>query len=203
MQSSMANAYNGGVKVDTMTANFLEARGRAGGVGKVPSFVSGLIGVSGKAGDVSYALQYGPAYSDMATDAGISATNPVMANVKFKAGPATLGIGYQGDTAGNTSTGISGKMKFGDIAAALSYESVDGAWVAGTSAGTTSNVVFADVSMPVGSGTVGLGIGSNTTASTTFTRLDYQMKMSAATLTVGYSSADGDTRAGAGLKVGF
>ena len=45
----MANAYNGGVKIDTMTANFLEARNMAGGVAKVPSFVSGLLGVSGSA----------------------------------------------------------------------------------------------------------------------------------------------------------
>jgi len=198
-----ANAYNGGVKVDTMTANFLEARNRPGGVAKVPSFVSGLLGISGNAGDVSYAVQYGPAYSDMAKDAGGTATNPVAANVKFKAGPATVGVGYWGDTGGNSTVGISGKMKFGDIAVAVSYENADGAWINGTTAGNTNNEIFADVSMPMGSGTIGLGLGSNTDASTTFSRVSYQMKMGSAKVTVGGNNADGDTRFGAGLAVSF
>ena len=46
----LANAYAGTLKVDTMTANFLEARKMAGGVSKVASFVSGLLGFSGSAG---------------------------------------------------------------------------------------------------------------------------------------------------------
>lgn len=194
----LANAYNGGAKIDTMTANFLEARNRAGGVAKVPSFVSGLLGVSGSAGDVSYAVQYGPTY-----ETGTTLTNPIAANVKFKAGPATLGVGYWADTAGNATTGISGKMKFGDIAVALVYENADGAYIQGTTAGNTNNEIFADVSMPMGSGTIGLGLGSNTDASTTFSRVSYQMKMGDAKVTVGGSSADGDTRIGAGLKVSF
>jgi len=202
----MANAYNGGVKVDTMTANFLEARAMAGGVAKVPSFVSGLLGFSGKAGDISYAIQYGPAYHDMSLDAGATtaATNPLAANVVFKAGPATVGVGYWGDTGGDSTVGVSAKMKFGDIALGVSYENAAVAWISsGTTTGSTNNEIFADVSMPMGSGTIGLGLGTNTDASTTFSRVSYQMKMGDAKLTVGGRSADGDTRVGAGLAVSF
>jgi hypothetical protein len=203
-----ANAYNMGVKVDTMTANFLEARNRAGGVSKVPSFVNGLIGVSGSAGDVKYNVQYGPAYAT-----GSTLTNPVLAGVQFKAGPATIGLGYYGDHLGNASSGVSAKMKFGDIAVAASFESADGYWTAGgggndttlgtAGAGSAQSIIFVDASMPVGSGTIGLGLGQNTTQSTTFSRLSYQMKVDAGTVTFGGSNADGDTRIGAGIKVSF
>jgi hypothetical protein len=196
----LASAYAGTLKVDTMTANFLEARNRAGGVSKVASFNSGMLGFSGSAGDISYNLQYGPAYVDYY---GYS-DNPVEAGVKFAAGPATVGLGFQSDKDGNSTAGVSAKMKFGDIAVGASYENDSGGYGAGCTAGTACNMIFADVAMPMGAGTAGLGIGSNTDASTTFARVSWQMKVSgAATLTVGGSSADGDTRMGAGLAVKF
>ena len=191
----LASAYAGTMKVDTMTANFLEARDQVGGVSKVSSFDNGMLGVDGKSGDVSWALQYGIADT---TNARLNA------GVKFKAGPASVGIGYQTDSAGNTSTGLSAKMKFGDIAVAASFENADSAHMNGTNVGGTAETsIFADVSMPMGGGTVGLGLGSNTTNSTTFTRVSYQQKMGAATITAGARSADGATRAGLGLAVRF
>ena len=198
----LANAYVGGVKVDTMTANFLESRRYAGGVSKVPSFENGMLGLYGKAGDVSWAVQYGLADPS---------NNRLAANVKFAAGPVDLGVGYYTDSLGNATSGISGKMKFGDIKVGASFESADSLWTATGNGnitapvgqGTAENIAFVDVAMPLGNGTVGLGLGTNTTASTTFSRLSYQMKIDAATVTVGGRSSDGDTRVGAGLKVSF
>ena len=195
----LASAYAGTLKVDTMTANFLESRARAGGVTKVASFNSGMLGFSGSAGDVGYNIQYGPAYVDFY---GYS-DNPIEAGVTFKAGDVGLGLGYQSDKSGNATAGISAKMKFGDIAVGASYENDAGGYGAGCTAGTACNLVFADVAMPMGSGTLGLGLGSNTDASTSFARLSYQMKMDAAKVTIGGSSADGDTRIGAGMAVSF
>ena len=196
----LANAYAGALKVDTMTANFLESRNFSGGVTKVPSFVSGLLGFSGSAGDVGYNVQYGPAYVDM----GMGTDNPIIAAVTFKAGEVGIGLGYHSNSAGNSTAGISAKMKFGDIALGVSYENDSGGYNTDNTAGTASNIVFADVAMPMGSGTVGLGLGSNTDASTSFARLSYQMKVGdAAKVTVGGRSADGDTRIGAGLAVSF
>jgi len=83
-----ANAYAGAVTIDAMNATFLEARNAIGGTSKTASFVSGLLGLSMKAGDVGINVQYGPAYKDMYT-----LTNPVIAGVTFKAGPVDLGIG--------------------------------------------------------------------------------------------------------------
>ena len=194
-----ANMYNNGVKVDTMTGTFMEARKHPGGVAKVPSFVGGLLGVSGKAGEVSYGVQYGPEYSD-----SYSQTNPIYAHVNFKAGPAAIGIGYQGDPAGNATTGASAKMKFGDVAVAVSLESADGAYVGGGTTGTASSIVFADVSMPLGGGTVGLGLGNNTDQSSTFARLSYQMKVGGgADFFAGVAKDDSNQRVGAGLTVKF
>jgi len=192
----LPNAYNKGTKVDTMTANFLEARNNKGGVSKVPSFESGMLGVGGKAGDVSYQVNYGVADTTNAR---------LQAGVNFKAGPASVGVGYYSDSSGNTSYGISGKMKFGDIAVAAVFENTDGRWLGstGSTTGTSDNVIFADVSMPMGNGTVGLGLGSNSDQSQTFTRVSYVMKMGAASVIIGGRSADGDTRTGVGLKVAF
>jgi len=195
----LANTYNAGVKIDSMIANFLEARKNKGGTSKVDSFVSGLIGYAGKAGDVSYGIQYGPADVDMTG----ASQNFLAASVKFKAGPATVGVGYQADRNGNPTTGVSGSMKFGDVAVALSYENADGTYMAGGTSGTAQNEIFADVSMPMGSGTIGLGLGSNTDASTTFSRLSYTMKVNGAEWILGGRSADGDTRVGAALKVSY
>ncbi|MGW8248194.1 MAG: hypothetical protein ACWGOV_08800 [Acidiferrobacterales bacterium] len=192
----LANAYNKGTKVDTMTANFLEARNNKGGVSKVPSFESGMLGVGGSAGDVSYQINYGVADTTNAR---------LQAGVNFKAGPATIGLGYYSDSSGNGSYGISGKMKFGDIKVAAVFESADGQWLGstGSTTGTSDNIIFADVSMPMGSGTLGLGLGTNNDQGQTFTRVSYVMKVGDASVIVGGRSADGDTRTGVGLKVAF
>ena len=194
----LASAYAGTLKVDTMTANFLEARARAGGVTKVSSFNSGMLGIAGGAGDVSYNVQYGPAYKDMGMG-----DNPVEAGVSFKAGEVGIGLGYSQDTGGESTAGVSAKMKFGDVSLGASYENDNGGHAAGCSAGTGCNLMFVDAAMPMGSGTIGLGVGTNTDASTTFGRLSYQMKMGDAKLTIGGSSADSETRVGAGLAVSF
>jgi len=194
-----ANHYNAGVKIDAMHATFLESRGRAGGVGKVASFVSGQLDVAGSAGDVKWAVAYAPANQDT-----YGFKNTINANVNFKAGPASVGVGYDQDTAGNTSTGLSAAMKFGDFGVKASFENVDGAAVSGCAAGTACTVIFADLSMPLGGGTIGLGLGSNTTASTTFSRVSYATKVSGATVYAGVSN-DGasNQRAGVGMKIGF
>jgi len=195
----LANAYAGTLKVDTHTADFLEARKNKGGVSKVSSFVSGLVGYAGSAGDVSYNVQYGP--SDVDTTG--ASQNFIAAGVKFKAGGATIGVGYQGDNNSKTTTGIMAKMKFSDVSLGVSYENADGAYMAGGTAGTSENVIFADASMPMGNGTVGVGLGSNTDTKATFARLSYDMKMGAAQWTFGGRSADGDTRIGLALKVSY
>jgi len=199
MIGRQANDYNAGVKIDSMHATFLESRGRSGGVGKVASFVSALLGVSGAAGDVKWGVQYGPAHPDTY---GLKA--PTMANVNFKAGPASVGVGYDQDTKGNTSTGLSAKMKFGDIAVAASFENVDAGHTSTGTAGTAETVIFADVSMPLGGGTVGLGLGSNTTTSKTFSRVSYSTKVAGATVYGGVSN-DGasNQRTGLGLMIKF
>ena len=191
-----ASTYAGTLKVDAMTANFLEARKNAGGVSKVPSFESGMLGVGGKAGDVSYMIQYGIADPTNAR---------LQAGVSFKAGPVNVGVAYHSDSSGEASYGLAGKMKFGDIAVGVSLESADGYWTS-TGAGGTGNkesIVFADVAMPMGSGTLGLGLGDNTTQSTTFARLSYAINVSKATVTFGGRTSDGDTRTGVNLTVKF
>jgi hypothetical protein len=195
----LASAYAGTLKVDTMTANFLEARNFSGGVTKVSSFNSGMLGFAGAAGDVSYNVQYGPAYVDM----GYGTDNPIEAGVKFKAGDIGLGLGFQSDKNGEATAGIAAHMKFGDIGLGVSYENDSGGYNADNTGGTASNMIFADVAMPMGSGTLGLGLGSNTDAGTTFARVSYQMKVDAAKVTFGGRSADGDTRIGAGMAVSF
>ena len=200
----VANTYVAGTKVDRMHATFLESRDFAGGVTKVPSFMSGMLAISGAAGDIKYGIQYGPAYTDM----GLGSNNPVSASVNMKAGPVDLGVGYNGSTSGDSTTGISAKGKIGDISLGVSYEMDDAGYNSngeGSSpASGTNNIVFVDAGMPLGSGTIGLGVGSNTTTSKTFTRVSYDMKVGgAAKLIVGTRSSDGETRTGVGLALGF
>lgn len=198
-----ASAYAKAVTIDSMNATFLEARKRPGGTSKVASFNSGMLGYRAKFGGVGINVQYGPAYSDMS---GGVAKNPILVGVKAKLGPVDLGVGYQGDTAGNPTTGVRAKMKFGNFGVGVSIESADGNYTGGGSAaGSADSLVFIDGRFGFGGGmSVGAGIGSNTTASTTFYRVDFTMKMGdKSRLYVGLSdsSVANNQRAGLGIRV--
>jgi hypothetical protein len=172
---------------DTLNATFLEARGKAGGTNKVASFDSGLLGYSMKAGDVDFALAYGPADKDMGAN-----NNRVQAKVGFKAGPVDLAIGYDKDNAGSVdTTAVSGKMKFGEVKLNVLLEQ-----------DSSQSIVFADATMPLGGMDVNLGLGSNTTNSSTWTRVAVVKQMGKARVYAGADNQQGGTqRVGAGLRV--
>jgi hypothetical protein len=196
MLGRQANAYAGAVTVDAMNATFLEARKANGATSKTASFVSGLLGVGVKAGEVDIMVQYGPAYKDM-----MSVTNPVIASVGFKAGPATIKVGYETLTSNKTNTGISAKFKAGPVNLGVVVENADSSVVGGGAAGSNT-LAFVDAAMDMGGMVLGVGLGTNSTTSKTFSRVSVTKKMGKASVYAGVSN-DGASkqRAGAGLRV--
>lgn len=192
----LGNAYAGALNIDPLKATFMEIRKKS--VSKVNSFNSGMLGYAMKMGDMSVNVQYGPAYVDQLG----TPNNPYDVGFKGKFGGVTVGAAIESDSAGNSSTGVVAKMKFGDIGVGISAESVDGAYIGGGAAGTTSTSYTVLVGMKMGGMNIDLAAGQNSTDSRTLMRVGLTKKFDKkARLYAGFISYNDITMIGGGLRV--
>lgn len=196
---------------DPFIGTFLELRNNAvlgsqigdplKGVGS-SSFVNNMLQVAGKSGDVGYKLQYSPVSPENVGSGQLQGDMGIAVTAKMAGASVYLGYNNMGNITGAnaSNTKLGGAMKFGDINAKLTYETL-------AVAGLTNSSLTVGAEMSLGDGasvdvTYGDRGGQGADA---YTRVGYMKKASKkARWWVGYvnnGNATADATFGGGVRV--